>query len=341
MKRGIWTAILSAMGMLALIIDGKTALAGAADGIDLCLKSVIPSLLPFFVVSMLLTSSLWGSKFLSPVGRLCGMPEGSESLLIVGLLGGYPVGAQSVAAAYRRGELAREQAQRLLGFCSNAGPAFFFGIVASRFAQWWAGLALWIIHILSALLVGTLLPGKDRSPVRLSESGVMTLPAALQQSIRVMANVCGWVILFRILISFLERWILWLLPLDATVFMTGLLELANGCCSLNAVADTKLRFIIASVILALGGLCVTMQTLSVTNDLGIGKYLLGKLLQGVISLIFSICVVHGQLWLPVIVLVATLVLRKIKKYVEIPMHLVYNRHKHGETGRSYAVPKEN
>ena len=81
--------------MLALILDGRTAIDGARQGIELCLRTVIPSLFPFFVLSILLTSSLLGSSLavLRPLGRLFGMPDGAESLLIPAFLGGYPVAA--------------------------------------------------------------------------------------------------------------------------------------------------------------------------------------------------------------------------------------------------------
>lgn len=327
--------------MLILIIDGKTALAGAADGIDLCLKSVIPSLLPFFVLSSLLTSSLWGTDAFAPIGRLCGMPRGSESLLIVGLLGGYPVGAQSVSDAYRRCTLSNDQAQRLLGFCSNAGPSFFFGIVASRFSQWWAGLALWVIHILAALMVGIFLPGKDTGAVELQEKQAVTLPDALSGSLRVMANVCGWVILFRILIAFLEQWVLRLFSEPVRICIIGLLELANGCCSLEQISDERLRFVAASVMLGIGGLCVLMQTLSVTRGLSIRSYLQGKLLQALLSLILSAAMVYIGPWMAIVLIAAVFLLVKLKKYVEILQLLVYNKKKSAPTGGSYAVPKEN
>ena len=78
--------------MLALILDGRTAIDGARQGIELCLRTVIPSLFPFFVLSILLTSSLLGGSLavLRPLGRLFGMPDGAESLLIPAFLGGYP-----------------------------------------------------------------------------------------------------------------------------------------------------------------------------------------------------------------------------------------------------------
>ena len=60
----------AAVGMLLLILDSKTAVTGAWDGIELCLRTVIPSLFPFFIISAALTSSLAGMKLplLRPLG---------------------------------------------------------------------------------------------------------------------------------------------------------------------------------------------------------------------------------------------------------------------------------
>lgn len=289
MTRRIWTGSLSALGLLLLILDAKTALYGASQGMVLCLRSVIPSLFPFFALSILLTDALTGFRFpiLRPVGKLCGLPQGGESLLAVGLLGGYPVGAQSVAQAYRAGQLTKQDARRMLGFCSNAGPAFLFGMVASKFPQLWMAWVLWGIHILSALVVGVLLPGKSKQTVKLPVQKQSSLSNALRQSVTVMAGVCGWVVLFRVIIAFLDRWCLWLFPDWAQVAVTGLLELANGCCELDRIENSGLRFIICSAILGFGGLCVTMQTVSVTDGLGLGWYLPGKLIQGLVSVILA------------------------------------------------------
>ena len=115
-------AIVCTAGMLLLILDSKTALRGALDGIDLCISVLIPSLFPFFVLSIMLTGALSGQviKCLQPVGAICKMPPGSESLLAIGFLGGYPVGAQSVSQLFQQGKLSTLQAMRLLGFCNNA-----------------------------------------------------------------------------------------------------------------------------------------------------------------------------------------------------------------------------
>lgn len=96
-RRNFWTGICVSFGMLALILDGRTAIDGARQGIELCLRTVIPSLFPFFVLSILLTSSLLGSSLavLRPLGRLFGMPDGAESLLIRRFWAGIPWGRRT------------------------------------------------------------------------------------------------------------------------------------------------------------------------------------------------------------------------------------------------------
>ena len=286
--------------MLALILDGRTAIDGARQGIELCLRTVIPSLFPFFVLSILLTSSLLGSSLtvLRPLGRLFGMPDGAESLLIPAFLGGYPVGAQNVAAAFRSGQLTKPEAERLLSFCSNAGPAFLFGMAAAMFPRRWMAWALWGIHIVGALFAALLIPGEPAS--------------ALNTAITVMATVCGWVVLFRVLLAFLKRWIFWILPAAVQVAVTGILELSNGCCELLAVTDVSARFCICSGILAFGGLCVTMQTVSVTAGLSLKPYFWGKLLQTLFSLALAALIAYG-IWLPFGVLSVGALVIKLQK----------------------------
>ena len=286
MAKKLRTSILAAIGLLVLILDTKTALSGASEGLTLCIQTVVPSLLPFFVLSVLLTSMLVGAKatFLRPLGRVFGLPQGAESLIMIGILGGYPSGAQTVAQAYRDGVLSRQDAQRMLPFCNLAGPAFLFGITGMHFSTAYAPWMLWGIHIISALFVAGVMSAKAESRKVIGKAKPLTLVEALQKSLRIMASVCGWIILFRIIIAFLERWFLWLLPPAAQVAITGLLELSNGCCTLSQIDSEGLRYVIASGLLAFGGLGVTMQTASVTQGLSLKPYIFGKLLQLVLSI---------------------------------------------------------
>ena len=137
-----------------------------------------PRCFPFFVLSILLTSSLLGSSLavLRPLGRLFGMPDGAESLLIPAFLGGYPVGGAERRRRIPQRAANKRRTERLSFFCSNAGPAFLFGMAATMFPRRWMAWALWGIHIVGALFAALLIPGKPAAPVRLDEDKVPTPP---------------------------------------------------------------------------------------------------------------------------------------------------------------------
>ncbi len=288
------TAIAAAVGMLVLIMDSRTALSGASEGIALCIKTVIPALFPFFLLSALLTNAAMGAEFhfLQRIGQLCGIPKGSESILLTGLLGGYPVGAQSIAQTYAAGQLRKEDARRMLGFCSNAGPAFIFGISSVLFENRSVPLILWLIHIVSALVTGILLPYRSLKGAICPLQQQIGIGQALHKSLSVTGTVCGWVIIFRILLSFLSRWFMWLLSPMLQIILTGLLELTNGYIRLAEIDNNSLRFVLASIFLAAGGICVCLQTVSITGQVGLdmGYYFKGKAIQTIFSTVLALIV---------------------------------------------------
>lgn len=302
-KKQLFPGICASIGILILILDGNTALIGAQAGIDLCIKTVIPSLFPFILLSILLTGYVSGATlpFLKPLGRICGIPNGAEAVLLVGFFGGYPTGAQAVSSAYLSGQIHKSDADRMLSFCNNAGPAFLFGMISSMFPEKRAIFFLWGIHIISAILTAALLPVPDSQFSKSSVPKKTTMVQAMRTAVNVMATICGWVILFRVIIAFLDRWFLWMLPVVLQVVITGFLELSNGCCELSRIVDPQLRFLICSGILSMGGLCVTLQTSSVTQGLSMNTYLKGKAFQTVFSLLISTSVIL-KIWMPVLAL---------------------------------------
>lgn len=308
MRKQNLPAMFAGIGFLILILDTKTALSGAAQGITICLQTLIPSLFPFLFLSVFLTSSLLGRsiRMLRPIGRLLRIPSGAESILLIGMLGGYPIGAQCVAQAVRSGSISRENGKRMLAFCSNAGPAFLFGIGSRLFKEVWMCWTLWAIHIIAALLVGILTPGGDTRPTTLTVKASPGASAGLRQALQIMATVCGWVVLFRVLLAFCQRWFLWLLPIWSQLLISGLLELANGCCALAQIEDVTLRFMLCSVFLGFGGLCVTMQTFSVCDGIDSAWYLPGKLLQTVFSILIASMVISREMALPGAMAIAVL-----------------------------------
>lgn len=278
--------------MLLLILDTKVAYIGAKEGIRMCIEVIIPSLFPFIVVSNYLCTSLIGACIpgIGRIGRFFQLPKGCESLLLLGFLGGYPVGAQLIGDAYKRGSLDKRTACILLGYCNNAGPSFIFGVISSAFSSPNISFVIWAIHIFSALVTGYLLPRPEISIASIENKSVGSTVQALQKSVRAMASICGWVIIFKIVISYMSLYFDGKVSQLCLITLSGILELSNGCMQLSNVSSESVRFLICSVYLSFGSICVLLQTASVTEGLGLGLYIPGKIIQTGISMIFSLIV---------------------------------------------------
>ena len=287
----------AAIAMAILILDSRTAFRGAEQGINLCIRTVIPALFPFLFLSTILTNSAAGTyRILRFPAKLLGIPENASSILIPAFLGGYPVGAQSVYQAHRNGVVSRQAAERLLAFCSNAGPSFLFGILTLKFQKLQTVFAIWLIQLIAAWTASRIIRPDWQEDGNCKDTK-QEKRNPMEITVLAMGKICGWVILFRILIFFLERWFLWIVPLNARILLIGLIELSNGCCMLDLVEDASVRFVIANVLLAYGGFCVVLQTSSVCGTLSIRYYILGKMIQALSAVLLALIFVWKLFYL--------------------------------------------
>lgn len=269
------------LAMLLLLIDGQTAQAGVRQGLELCLRSVLPALLPFFFLSKVLIAALWGKSptILRLIGTLFRMPEGGESLLIPALLGGFPAGAAAVGEAWQSGGLEKDTAERLLGWCGNVGPAFLFGIAAGTLPGRWSGWYLWGLLLLGALTAAWIIPGKIAAATPKAAEKSTDI---MGQTVLTMGKICITVVLFRVITRYMDVY----LSLDGTpkVLLEGILEMTNGCCDLSLV-PIRYRMIAAGILMSLGGVCVLFQTRAVTQGLCLKWYFIGKGIQALVCLL--------------------------------------------------------
>ena len=184
--------------------------AAAAEGLALCAGSVIPALFPFMVTASLLISLGFGSSpLLAPLMALYRLPGQAGAAVVLGLVGGYPIGAKTAARLCAEGRLTRSEGERLLTFCNNSGPVFLISVLGEGiFKSFRAGVYLWLIHLLSALLAGLLLRGRDGAerpapPPLLAQRKDISLSTAFVSAVResslTMVSVCGFVVFFYVL----------------------------------------------------------------------------------------------------------------------------------------------
>ena len=283
-KTAIKVTVIS-LCLIILIIDSQTALNGANEGIALCITRIIPTLFPFCILSKIMCRLLLGRDL--RILHCLGMPKGAESIFLISLVGGYPIGAQCVDDAYQCGAISEADAKRMLGFCNNAGPAFIFGVMCCLLPTLSPMFCLYVIHMLSAFLVGLILPHKSYCNGTIPPKSELNITKAVEESTKALAYICSWIILFKVLLAFLVRWLGWMLEAEVMVVIAGIIELSNGSIALLSLDSLGLRFILASLFLAAGGCCVALQTFSVTKHCGIGEYFKGKFLQCLISIFLA------------------------------------------------------
>ena len=118
-----------------LVAAPSQAIAGAKDGLTLCFNVIVPSLFPFFVLSSLVVDlglAAWLGRAMEGVMRPLFRVSGScASAVALGFIGGYPVGARTALQLYEQGLCSKPEAERLLAFCNNSGPAFILGVVGA------------------------------------------------------------------------------------------------------------------------------------------------------------------------------------------------------------------
>ena len=275
----------------ALLIFPSQAAQGARNGIGYCLEVLIPSLYPFMVLSVFVVKSGLARKI---GGCLEGMtqtvfrlPGSTATTLLMSIIGGYPAGARSIAALYESGEITQRQAERMLGFCVNAGPSFVITAVGAGFLKNpRTGTILFVAQVAVFLLLGFssgLTAARESAPREKSSSGEDGVSQALilsaADAARAMINMCCFVVLFAALMNLLRMAVRD--PVRSAA-VSSLLEVTGGCSDLARLEAPPWA---VSAAIGWGGICVHFQVLSNLAELKFSKarFILFRLLQAVLS----------------------------------------------------------
>ena len=297
--RAALPALALAAAFAALLRFPQEVSAAVTEGLRLSVSVLIPSLFPFFIcVNLTSALGLTGvlARVFAPVMRRMFHVSGAGcTAVLCGAAGGYPSGAQCVAALYREGQLSRAEAEYLLLFCNNAGPAFLFGAVGTVLGIGMTGcLLLWGIHLLSALVIGLVnrpkeAPNAALPPVqRANASGAVV--EAVRSAGQAILQITMFVAAFSVLARLLTMAVAHILPDGVCTVLTGMLELSGGIAALaNLPIALRWKLALASFFLGFGGLCVWMQTQAVLAPAGLSGcgMLLAKLAQGLLAALIT------------------------------------------------------
>ena len=317
--------------LCCLLLFPSSALSGAKNGLLLWFNQVLPSLLPFLILSTLILSTGLSDSLakhlapvLSPIFRCS--PSGCYAI-VIGLLAGLPVGAKTVATLVSSGKITKKEGQYLLPLCNNPSPLFLLGFISvSVLNRPDLRYPVLLIVTLSSILAAMLLrpcptaafirnsgfsesaadhTGISDSPAKAANAAAspkpsftfsfLLLDAAIEQAFSILTRVGGYIILFSVLASLLTK-----LPF-ADPFLACLgafLEITSGSASLASLPlPSEACIPLITGFVTFGGLATAAQTKSVLAGTGFpfAHYLLTKAVAGLIAgIIMTVYVqLHG------------------------------------------------
>ena len=293
-----------------LLCYSKAVSAAMTQALALCVQVLLPSLFPFFVLSSMVISTgviqRLSTRLEKPFQWLFGLPGSFGAALLLGAAGGYPVGAKTIATLYQQGQCSKRDAEKALRFCNNAGPAFLISAVgASLLQDPHAGLNLYAVHVLSALIIGFIYR-KNTDYVKYNgitadhmrnTATISLFLRAVTDAFSSFLNVSAFVLIFSVISTMLQQ-----LPLIDSLhclpgggilwygLLAGFLELTSGvACLTQGGLPSSILLPALSFVCGWGGCSVQFQTISLLHDAGLScrQYLKSKLLQGILAALIT------------------------------------------------------
>lgn len=286
----------AAVYTLSLLAFPAVGAQAVRDGLALCGGVLLPALFPWLVLAHLLVGLGLGERLgrvFSPMMEPLFHTSGAgAAALALGALGGYPSGAAVVRSLLEQGAVGFEDAQSLLCFCCNAGPAFALSVAGGAvFGDLRIGAVLLAVHLAAALLTGILLRPPQTPRHRGQAQTVhpsapaQLLTAALGKALEASLHISASVIFFQVLTALMGAALpMDRLPFPAQALLTGVLELSSGVCALTGVHSLP-ALMVCAFLLSWGGCSVHCQTAALLADTGLSMvpYLRAKLMQGLLS----------------------------------------------------------
>ena len=284
------------------------------DGVVLWAISVMPSLLPYFFLTAILTKlnvlTNVLDKFTPLTKKVFHLQGISFYAFFMSILSGYPVGSKLTADLYENGLIDKAESFKLGLLCSTSGPLFIIGAVGTNmFLSKKAGFILYITHVLSALLTAFIFRGKTKPKF----NNNLFIPAkkcdnilyeSIYSSVISVLVVGGFVSVFYVIsqilldlnvlypLTFLIETLLFPLKIStnqSVAFSVGLIEFTKGAKLLSNLGLTAVNLSLTNFLITFGGVSVIMQSLAFLKKTGVktGAFIFGKLIQAVISTLLS------------------------------------------------------
>lgn len=287
--------LFSAVFLIFLIYNPALCTLGAAKGLSLWYKQVLPALFPAMAAASFLISRK------SIQAALKHLPFPASAAFLSGLLCGSPMGALTCSGLYASKLLSQRSARWVVCFVQLPSPLFLSGFVASTLLALPAKmrfiflLCAYLPFFASFLLCTLLFLLKPTTKYSISLEKNIQKAASPEPSLNDICDTC-LLLLVRIgvllmFFSVLSEFLNSAAPQSAVqTILIGMLEMTTGISKISSLNTLSLRYksAICLFLLGFGGICVHIQVRQAwqQSDFPIFRYILVRFLFGLCS---SLC----------------------------------------------------
>lgn len=289
LKKRFFELVIVAVLLFIMFKMPQAVSGGVKNGLEICVYTIIPSLFPFLILSTYTVRSETFSplyRFFSPVGHaLFRQPECAVPVILMSFIGGFPIGAKMTSSLLENKKITKNQAQRLLLFCFNGGPAFTITAVGiNMLGNIKAGVIIYASLCLSSLILGFISAAFDdkkkleKTSFKESQMKSLALSASVTDSVNTVLSMCAWIVLFSALTECIN-----LLDLShsANLFINSVTEVTKGC----TLACKELSLPIITAIIGFGGFCIHCQIYPFISQSGLKytRFLVVRIISSALS----------------------------------------------------------
>ncbi|MDE7274208.1 MAG: hypothetical protein K2N95_14315 [Lachnospiraceae bacterium] len=284
----------------------------AYEGLYQWAAKMVPTLFPFMMISSVMVYSgadlELGHMLSCILKRVYKYSSFGLYAIFMGFFCGFPMGAKVVSDLYEKEKISKSEADTLLAFCNNIGPAYFMGIIIPilhacgydntlpfLFGMYGIPAIYGMVYGMVRSSQHTNTQSSDRIQ-NASDTPKLSLAATLKkscidntQSLIVLGGYITFANAFRILLDFVP------LSVNSKNVLSSFLEIIGGVQSIyttTLIPQQKIFWIMTA--LCFGGVSCILQTSSFLekSGLSISHYLKHKLITTLISAIYYFLIIQ-------------------------------------------------
>lgn len=304
--------------LIVMFLFPYAAFQGASSGLLLWFNTVMPSLLPFIIISNLMIRmniTKYISKVFYPIfHRIFRVSAEGCYPILIGFLSGIPMGAKTTADLLTENKINEQEGHFLLTMCNNASPMFIMSYIAITQLKvprikYSLFVILYSSAILSALLYRMIWQRHNRKYLTMQNVELSTtfkkpiqapvrlrfeiIDKAIMNGFEVVTKIGGYIILFSILAQILYT----IGPKTGYVkpVLMSIFEITFGINQIcNTDMELKMKIVLVASLTSFGGLSGIAQTKSVIGEtrLSMKSYFIAKSINAVITFFITLFYVN-------------------------------------------------